>query len=641
MPLQMDISVKEALLNDPRVLEDLTAQGLGALRTPEVQRKIVDICLERFPDDADNTRTTVNSWADDDEVVQKVIEALPNQRTPEWIMMIKKCWASISDSVEAFARAGRTSVKLLAFVGGVFSSVLALLYMANIVSDIRDPSELLVLIYQFLFGVLIAIVQASPFKFAKVGALHDLQNNVVKQVPFLLTDVGSGLFVFWQGLWWIHEDLGQVVASLGGVYLCVVGVLFILVDFGFEIAPSIASRSRRDTKTSVNGDVELVPLTSNDANAMETGVASSSASAASAGHAGNGGSGCVSSATSRGNVRFAAGTQGAPPVSAAQPASPGQPVPQVKVQPAASPAKPASEANLVSREQPVASPAKPVTQVEPASPVQSAASPAKPETLVEPASPVQPAASPAKPVTKVEPASPEQPLASPAKPETQVELASPEQPSALPAKPVTQVETASSVQPAASPAKPVTQVEPASTLKPAASPAKPATQAEAASPEQPAALPAKPVTQVETASSVQPVAPPAKPVAQVELASPAMAAGVQQDMGKAKEPADVESTGNVAQAAQHPAVAATVDQSVGNPTEPASQAAAATVNGSTVNAEQPASPLPAPNIDKNAINATQPTLQTDTGTAVVKCTSVAKDPESTPAAVAVSKDVGK
>eukprot|EP00927_Polykrikos_kofoidii_P016933 TRINITY_DN17696_c0_g1_i1.p1 TRINITY_DN17696_c0_g1~~TRINITY_DN17696_c0_g1_i1.p1 ORF type:complete len:600 (+),score=101.37 TRINITY_DN17696_c0_g1_i1:54-1853(+) len=599
----MDISVKEALLKDPRVLEDLTAQGLGALRTPEVQRKIVDICQERFPDEADHTRTTVSSWADDDEVAQKVVEALPNQKTPELIMMIQQYWASLSESVEAFVRAGRTSVKLLAFLGGLFSSVLALLYMGNIVSDIEDPSALLVVFYQFLFGVLTAITQAGPVVFSKVDALQNLQHKVAKQAPFLLTDWGSGLFVFWQGLWWIHEDLGQVVASVEGIYLCVVGVLFILLNFGIgnfgyadpvaiqgrlSTTSSIASRSRRGTRTS-SGDVELVSLTSNDAQTTGTGVAGSSASAASAGHSGDGGSGRVSSAGARGSVRFAAGTHGGPPMSAAQSASSAQPS-----------AVPSSDAKPVSPQQPVASPA------------------GKPATQVEPASSVQPSATPAKPVTQMEPASPEPPSASPA-------------------KPVTQIATASSVQPAPSPAKPVTQVEPASPEQSAASPAKPATQEQQASPEQPAASPAKPVThQVETSSSVHPAAPPATAVTQVEPASPVtpatqaqpaslpssqptVAAGIQQDMGKAKETEDVKSTGNVAQTGPQPAVTATVEEGVA----------------------QPASTSAAPAVDKNAVNTTQPTSETATATTVVKDTGVAKDPLSPPAAVTVNKDVGK
>lgn len=250
--MESDDTVKEALLKDPRVQEQLRKRGEDALSDPAVQQKIISICQDRFPDVAEQVAQNVAEWADDPEVQRKVRDAA------------KQTLFTGPSRVLALIEQGPSGVRVLAFGGGVASAALAFLSMLNIIQQIAHPIDWIIDSYQLMFSLTTMLFEANPDTIQSVGVLTRWYDYAIKWAPFLTTALGRGLFMVFQGTLWIREsNLTDIPSIAVGTYMIFVGGVLVALHWGvmpMHVAESIrdgtnsARRMVRRTLIAVSGD---------------------------------------------------------------------------------------------------------------------------------------------------------------------------------------------------------------------------------------------------------------------------------------------------------------------------------------------------------------------------------------------------
>jgi len=125
------------------------------------------------------------------------------------------------------------TVKGVALVVALVMLLTTIMGLINVFGAVFHPFEYLQSVYNFLFAVVIVVMEGKPEWFQSRG---DLQRKLFAQAAFLASRTGRAIFYFYVGsinLFLLPDSFIWKVIYLGvGVSLCAVGILSLLERYG-------------------------------------------------------------------------------------------------------------------------------------------------------------------------------------------------------------------------------------------------------------------------------------------------------------------------------------------------------------------------------------------------------------------------
>merc|ERR1740121_1161094 len=89
------------------------------------------------------------------------------------------------------------------------------------------------MIFKILFAVSTMLFEIPPEYMEKVSFMNKYQNMLIEYFAFLTTNIGRGTFYLFQGTSWLMMfEFGDFIDGMVGVYMCIIGVLHVLMHFG-------------------------------------------------------------------------------------------------------------------------------------------------------------------------------------------------------------------------------------------------------------------------------------------------------------------------------------------------------------------------------------------------------------------------
>lgn len=138
-----------------------------------------------------------------------------------------------AELVAKYVEQGPDGIRVLAFLGGLFSFLLSALTLVNPLELLTNPIEYVVCLYQAAFACTTMLMECDPDWTKKIQALQDYQHWLDDQAKFLLRVYGRGLFYLFQGsLWLLNAGLFSPICILCGLWMVGVGVIFLCMHYG-------------------------------------------------------------------------------------------------------------------------------------------------------------------------------------------------------------------------------------------------------------------------------------------------------------------------------------------------------------------------------------------------------------------------
>eukprot|EP00928_Gymnodinium_smaydae_P019914 TRINITY_DN17676_c0_g1_i1.p1 TRINITY_DN17676_c0_g1~~TRINITY_DN17676_c0_g1_i1.p1 ORF type:complete len:370 (+),score=78.81 TRINITY_DN17676_c0_g1_i1:122-1231(+) len=231
----MDLSIRDALLSDPKVKEAFEKAGVAALSNPDVQQAILDQCAERFPKASAAAREQIQQWASDPDVKAKAEELrlVAMKYAATAASYAGAAAAEAGDQLLGVIEQGPAGVRLMAFAGGVASLVLACTALVDPRSALANVIGYTISLYQTLFSLTAMLFEAKAEWIQAISGLSSYQSSLLENAKFLSTAGGRGLFYAFQGtLWLAFASMTELFEVGCGLFLCFVGLLHILMHFG-------------------------------------------------------------------------------------------------------------------------------------------------------------------------------------------------------------------------------------------------------------------------------------------------------------------------------------------------------------------------------------------------------------------------
>eukprot|EP00812_Abedinium_dasypus_P010031 NODE_3678_length_756_cov_369.330956.p1 GENE.NODE_3678_length_756_cov_369.330956~~NODE_3678_length_756_cov_369.330956.p1 ORF type:complete len:157 (-),score=58.70 NODE_3678_length_756_cov_369.330956:268-738(-) len=121
-------------------------------------------------------------------------------------------------------------------VGGVGSSVVAGIHLANIFGILTHTVQYVMCGYLLIFSLTVVIFEGKVEWIEKAAFLLNYQELLIEKAKFLSEVLGRGLFyIFISTLWFstfsLTSIMGYVQLGLGG-YLLLIGALHVFMHFG-------------------------------------------------------------------------------------------------------------------------------------------------------------------------------------------------------------------------------------------------------------------------------------------------------------------------------------------------------------------------------------------------------------------------
>lgn len=142
-----------------------------------------------------------------------------------------------------------TFIRVIGVIGAVLAFVAAVLALVLSITEFtfmalfRTPLNYCVLVFFILFSILMLLIEIFP------GSLAC--RNVVESAAFLGQLFGRGWFYFVLGIFYVCS--GYIVCAAVGVYLLVVGVIFVTLG-------AIRHEEGQPTEEKVNAKVDVVDV---------------------------------------------------------------------------------------------------------------------------------------------------------------------------------------------------------------------------------------------------------------------------------------------------------------------------------------------------------------------------------------------
>lgn len=227
MSLEIPADVKQQLLNDPAVQEQLRAAGkdaVAALNDPKVQQQIIDTCKEKFPQYYESAKDNITHFVNDPAVQAKA---------KEYASVAAAYVLQAGGLFVAQIQQGPAGVRLLSFAGGLASSANAVMSLINPLGLVFGPVTYVLATYQLIFSLTTILFEAKPEWIQQVSGLSSYQDMLIDKAKFLSQTDGRGLFYIFQGtLWLCFASLTEVFDLVSGLWMVFVGALNLLIHFG-------------------------------------------------------------------------------------------------------------------------------------------------------------------------------------------------------------------------------------------------------------------------------------------------------------------------------------------------------------------------------------------------------------------------
>lgn len=239
-----DPSVRDKILQDPKVQAAIKKAGEDALSDPAVQAEILKVAQEKFPEVASAAKDKILEWANDPQVQAKAYEYAG--------IAADYAWQSVSQ-VGDLIEQGPSGVRILAFIGGAAALVQCIWVLTGLFHPVSASMQIpkyVIHLYQAAFAITTVLFEAKPEWIQKVPGLNDYQDMLLNKAKFLAESTGRGLFYGFQGtLWLCFSSLTAPAELLIGLWFMFLAVLYILM--GFDIMPQEVAKKMKDVRALV------------------------------------------------------------------------------------------------------------------------------------------------------------------------------------------------------------------------------------------------------------------------------------------------------------------------------------------------------------------------------------------------------
>jgi len=138
-----------------------------------------------------------------------------------------------------YIQQGPKGISMLCFVGGVGTSIVGGMNVANFFGSVTDPFHYVLSVYMFLFGIATACIEADTDRIGQMIFPFDgLAEPITRSQAWLHEECrllcslrGRGLFYLYQGTLMVTQCL-LCMWFLCGLYNVMVGILCIMMSFG-------------------------------------------------------------------------------------------------------------------------------------------------------------------------------------------------------------------------------------------------------------------------------------------------------------------------------------------------------------------------------------------------------------------------
>lgn len=239
-----DPSVRDKILQDPKVQAAIKKAGEDALSDPAVQAEILKVAQEKFPEVASAAKDKILEWANDPQVQAKAYEYAG--------IAADYAWQSVSQ-VGDLIEQGPSGVRILAFIGGAAALVQCIWVLTGLFHPVSASMQIpkyVIHLYQAAFAITTVLFEAKPEWIQKVPGLNGYQDMLLEKAKFLAESTGRGLFYGFQGtLWLCFSSLTAPAELLIGLWFMFLAVLYILM--GFDIMPQEVAKKMKDVRALV------------------------------------------------------------------------------------------------------------------------------------------------------------------------------------------------------------------------------------------------------------------------------------------------------------------------------------------------------------------------------------------------------
>jgi hypothetical protein len=257
----METRVQEALLQDPCIRDAVKKAGQDALADPAVQRQILDVCVQKFPEAASVARQQIVEWANDPDVQRKACEYAGVARlyAGHAVGYAGQAAGQAGEQLVRLIEQGPTGVRILAFFGGVGSCVNSCVTLHNPLTAVLGPVSYVVAVYQVIFAITTILFEARPEWIEQVPGLNWYQDVIIDQAKFLTEAGGRGMFYGFQGsLWLACASFAQAQNFVIGLYFVFLSGLHISMHYGV-MPQHIAQKIRQGGYTPVPLSLDDLP----------------------------------------------------------------------------------------------------------------------------------------------------------------------------------------------------------------------------------------------------------------------------------------------------------------------------------------------------------------------------------------------
>lgn len=224
-------NVKKQIMEDKKVQAAVQEQAakmggdvVGALRSPEVQRQILDTCKQTFPQYAVVLKEKIMDFAGDPEV---------QKQAKKYAAIAGNYVLGAGGALVAQIQQGPKGVRFLGFIGGVASVVISVMGLLSPFAAFFHPVKFVLSAYQLVFAATTSLFEAPPEYIQKVSGLDRYQDMLMDKAKFLAETFGRGTFYIFQGSLWLSlAHLADPWELAVGAWLVFVGTLNLLVHFG-------------------------------------------------------------------------------------------------------------------------------------------------------------------------------------------------------------------------------------------------------------------------------------------------------------------------------------------------------------------------------------------------------------------------
>jgi hypothetical protein len=213
------------LMHNPEVQNAMQSAGEEALKDPKVQQMLIEQAKKTMtPENAALVASKAKDWANDPAVQAKARYAAG---------MAMEGAGALGQKVIGCIEQGPAGLRFLAFLGGVYSCVLCVMYMIAFTHLFTQTVFYVQTIFKIIFALSTMLFEADPAWIDKIPGLSGYQNLLIKWFAFMTTALGRGSFYVFQGInWLVLFELHDILDGLCGVYLCLIGLMHILMHFG-------------------------------------------------------------------------------------------------------------------------------------------------------------------------------------------------------------------------------------------------------------------------------------------------------------------------------------------------------------------------------------------------------------------------